>query len=66
MTGDYPKLKFHVRGGGSITVTSAAQEKALGPEWVDHKALTGPAKASPAPVPEATKLQNPRTKKAKA
>ncbi len=36
----YPLIKFHVRGGGSITVISAAQEKALGPEWVDKKVLT--------------------------
>lgn len=34
--GDYPKMKFHVRGGGYITVTSAAQEKALGAEWIDR------------------------------
>lgn len=33
----YPKTKFHKRGGGSITVHSAAQEKALGNEWVDNK-----------------------------
>ena len=39
MDGDYPKTKFHVRGGGSITVTTAAQEKALGEEWIDSKRL---------------------------
>lgn len=44
----YPKIKFHVRGGGSILVASAEQEKALGGEWLDNK----PFVASP-PVPEA-------------
>ncbi len=33
----YPKPKYHMRGGGSILVTSAVQEKALGPEWLDNK-----------------------------
>lgn len=32
---DYPKTKYHVRGGGSIQVTSAAQDKALGADWVE-------------------------------
>lgn len=37
MDGMYPKIKYHVRGGGSICVTSASQDKALGPEWIDNK-----------------------------
>ena len=37
MDGIYPKTKYHQRGGGSICVTSAAQEKALGDEWLDYK-----------------------------
>lgn len=32
---DYPKTKYHLHGGGSIRVISAAQEKALGAEWRD-------------------------------
>lgn len=35
----YPKVKYHVRGGGSIIVTSAVQEKALGTEWIDVKPI---------------------------
>lgn len=42
----YPKIKFHVRGGGSICVTSAEQEKALGGEWLDNKPF-----AAKAPIP---------------
>jgi hypothetical protein len=38
------------RGGGHIVVTGAAQEKALGPEWVDNKAPQ--LDLSPVPVPE--------------
>jgi hypothetical protein len=45
---NYPKVKFHVRGGGSICVTSAEQEKALGAEWLDYK----PFAAAPVPIPE--------------
>lgn len=37
MDGNFPKIKFHLRGGGSILVTSAVQEKALGDEWIDNK-----------------------------
>ena len=37
----YPKVKFHLRGGGSICVVSPEQEKALGPEWVDNKPPNG-------------------------
>jgi len=34
---DYPKQKCHLGGGGgTITVVSAEQEKALGAEWVDY------------------------------
>lgn len=33
----YPKIKYHQRGGGSICVVSAAQEKSLGPEWIDNR-----------------------------
>ena len=33
----YPKLKYHVRGGGHVVVTSPEQEKALGSDWVDTK-----------------------------
>lgn len=39
----YPKIKFHVRGGGSICVTSAEQEKALGGEWLDNKPFVAKA-----------------------
>lgn len=34
---DYPKTKYPLRGGGSITVTSAAHEKQLGSDWTDQK-----------------------------
>lgn len=44
----YPKIKYHLHGGGSITVTSAVQEKALGEEWLDRKPFT-PIQTSPAP-----------------
>ena len=58
----YPKVKFHVRGGGSICVTSAEQEKALGGDWLDHK----PFIAAPVPIPEQTqkvsKVGNARAK----
>ena len=37
MDGIYPKVKWHARGGGSVLVTSAVQEKALGVEWIDNK-----------------------------
>lgn len=37
MDGNFPKIKYHLRGGGSILVTSAVQEKALGGEWIDNK-----------------------------
>ena len=33
----YPKTKWHAKGGGSVLVTSAAQEKALGEDWIDNK-----------------------------
>ena len=33
----YPKVKFHLRGGGSICAVSPEQEKALGPEWIDNR-----------------------------
>jgi len=36
----YPRVKYHIRGGGTILVADAAQEKALGSDWVDHKALS--------------------------
>ena len=36
-TETYPKTKYHVRGGGKVLVTSAAQEKALGEDWIDNK-----------------------------
>ena len=36
-TETYPKTKYHVRGGGKVLVTSAAQEKALGGDWIDNK-----------------------------
>lgn len=32
---DYPKTKYHIRGGGSVFITSPDQEKSLGPEWGD-------------------------------
>ena len=32
----YPKTKWPIGSGGSITVTSPEQEKALGPGWQDH------------------------------
>ncbi len=32
----YPKTKYPVMGGGSITVASPAQEKQLGPDWQDN------------------------------
>lgn len=46
----FPKLKYHIRGGGHIVVTSPEQEKALGSEWVDNKAPQ--LEVSPAPAPE--------------
>lgn len=45
----FPKVKYHIKGGGSICVVSAAQEKALGQEWLDNK--------PPSPVTELSKPQ---------
>lgn len=53
----YPKIKYHSRGGGSITVTTAAQEKALGPEWIDNKAILA---HTPPPEPEKKRGRPPR------
>ena len=33
----YPKVKYHIRGGGTVLVTDPVQEKALGPDWTDHR-----------------------------
>jgi len=33
----YPKTKYPIMGGGSITVFSPEQEKKLGPGWIDNK-----------------------------
>lgn len=43
----YPKIKYHKTGGGSIIVESAAQEKALGDNWVEVKLPTPVTKRSP-------------------
>lgn len=48
----FRKTKYHVRGGGSILVTSAQQEKALGPDWVDIKPPTQATSPKPAPIQE--------------
>lgn len=34
---EYPKTKYPMVGGGSITVTSPEHEKTIGPGWVDHE-----------------------------
>lgn len=39
MTEGYPKAKYHMRGRGSVLVTSPEQEKALGSEWIDNKPI---------------------------
>jgi hypothetical protein len=31
----YPKSKYFLHGGGSVTVDTPEQEKQLGPEWTD-------------------------------
>lgn len=36
---EFPKTKYHLRGGGSITVTTKEQEKALGPDWVTYPSI---------------------------
>ena len=48
----FRKTKYHIRGGGSILVTSAQQEKALGPDWVDIKPSTQATSPKPAPIQE--------------
>jgi hypothetical protein len=45
----YPKTKYPVAGGGSITVNSSEQEKAIGPGWQDFPAFV------PEPAPEEPK-----------
>lgn len=54
----YPKTKYHVRGGGSIVVTSAAQDKALGSEWLDVKPIQ--TITQDVTVTEAPKIEGPR------
>jgi len=46
---EYPKTKYSVRGGGSITVTTPEQEKQLGVDWVMHPIHTAeaPKKSKP-------------------
>jgi hypothetical protein len=68
----YPKTKYPQNSGGSITVTSPEQEKALGPGWVDHpppESVTfaefeKPLIEAQADLKEATgKFEKPRRKK---
>lgn len=55
----YPKTKYHIHGGGSITVYSEEQEKLLGPVWVDHVAYhEPPAKAANASKDEQKARKN--------
>ena len=58
MDGNFPKIKYHLRGGGSILVTSAVQEKALGGEWIDNK-LPEPEVV---PIPEQPKKRGRQAK----
>ena len=58
----YPKSKYHVRGGGSVLVTSPEQEKALGVEWIDVKPVYVQTEAQDTSVTESNESPRPDIK----
>lgn len=63
---DYPKTKYHVRGGGSVIVASPEQEKILGADWTDRPPTIPDWTPTPAPAVTDTTVKRPARPKARS